>query len=79
MTQELICSSCGHRGKAKTITRGSFLVEIILWLLFLIPGLLYSIWRLSSRHKACWSCGSQTLIPANSPVGKKIISDYNEK
>lgn len=62
------CSSCGHEGRGKTATRGHLLIEIILWICFLIPGLIYSIWRHSSRYKVCTSCGSNTLVPPNSPV-----------
>lgn len=62
------CATCGHQGKGKTRTRGSLMVEIVLWLCFLIPGLIYSIWRQSSKHKVCASCGSSTLVPLSSPV-----------
>lgn len=62
------CTSCGHEGPAKTVTRGSIAVEIVLWICFLLPGLVYSVWRLSSKYKACTSCGSRTLVPTGSPV-----------
>lgn len=68
----MICASCGTRGEPKTITRGSILIEFILWCFFIVPGLIYSIWRLSSRGKGCPSCGNTGMIPVNSPIGKKI-------
>lgn len=64
------CAACGHEGKGRTRTRGSLLIEIVLWLCFLIPGLIYSIWRQGSKYKACVSCGSTTLVPLNSPVAR---------
>lgn len=64
----MYCTTCGHEGPAKTVTRGSIAVEIILWICFLLPGLVYSVWRLSSKYKACTSCGSRTLVPTGSPV-----------
>lgn len=50
------CPNCSFEGEAKTKTPGSFLIELVLWLCFLIPGLIYSIWRLSARGKVCPRC-----------------------
>ena len=73
----LFCTTCGHEGPGKTKTRGSTLIEVILWLCFLVPGLIYSVWRLGSKYKACTSCGGTTLVPPHSPIAKatkKILS-----
>ncbi|WP_157314092.1 hypothetical protein [Chitinibacter sp. GC72] len=61
------CTACGHQGESHSHTSGSIGIEVVLWICFLIPGLIYSIWRLSSRHDVCSFCGSKSLIPANSP------------
>jgi hypothetical protein len=58
-----------------TITKGSIFLEIILWLCFILPGLIYSIWRHISRHEACASCKQTTLIPVTSPMGQKFIQE----
>lgn len=68
-----VCTACGSRCIPATKTGGHFAIELILWLCFLIPGLIYSIWRLGSRQKACPACGSTALVPVNSPVGRRII------
>lgn len=75
MSVEIVCTSCGYVGKPETITKGSFGIEVILWLCFLIPGLIYSVWRLSSRHKGCPSCGQTTLIPRTSPMAQKFLRE----
>lgn len=62
------CMTCGHDGPTTTITRGSFGIEIILWLCFIIPGVIYSLWRLTTRAPACSSCGASTLVPVDSPA-----------
>jgi hypothetical protein len=67
-----ICARCGVQGSLKSETRGSFLIEVVLWLMFIIPGLIYSLWRLSTRRKVCGSCGSHELVPLNSPRGKQL-------
>lgn len=57
------CPNCGHEGRAETYTKGSFGIEVVLWLLFLIPGLIYSIWRLCSRYKGCSQCRWEHVAP----------------
>lgn len=66
------CPHCGSTGRPVRITKGSLLVEIIAWLCFLLPGLLYSLWRLSSRYEACRTCRQAGIIPVGSP---KAIAD----
>jgi len=78
MAQKLICSTCGHIGSTKTAVKGSILIEIILWLCFIIPGVIYSLWRSSSRHKTCPKCGGTNLIPLDTPVGIKILADQGK-
>jgi hypothetical protein len=46
------------------------LIELVLWLCFAVPGLVYSLWRINSRHQACSACGSRALVPTTSPVAK---------
>jgi hypothetical protein len=72
-----ICSHCGYVGKPVSQMKGSFLMEIALWLFFLFPGLLYSIWRLTSVEKVCPQCKSPNMIPVDSPRGKKIWEELN--
>jgi hypothetical protein len=71
----LVCTTCGHHGPATTHTRGSIWLELVLWLCFIVPGLIYSVWRLTSRGRACAKCGASTLVPADSPVGRKLLAD----
>src|SRR5690606_29737256 len=63
----MYCSSCGAEGATRTATKGSIWLEIVLWLCFIVPGLIYSIWRITTRHQVCASCGALTLMPPNSP------------
>jgi hypothetical protein len=66
---ELVCTNCGFRGKSKRVTKGSFLIELVLWLMLIVPGLIYSIWRLTSRYSACPQCGAGNMIPIDSRKG----------
>jgi hypothetical protein len=62
------CKTCGHTGATTTKTPGSLGIEIVLWLLLIVPGVIYSVWRLSARKPACTACGSVDIVPADSPV-----------
>lgn len=75
---QLICSNCGTIGSPKTVTKGSILIEIVLWICFIVPGLIYSIWRLTTRTKACRSCGADNMVPLTSPMGKKLQSEFKD-
>ena len=70
-----LCTSCAYVGETKTISKGSVNTGIILWFFFLIPGLVYSIWRFLSRHEVCPICDQATIIPAGSPKTKNIIRE----
>lgn len=69
----MVCTICGFVGKPKNKTQGSFLLEIFLWLCAILPGLLYSIWRLTSKKKICPVCGNPTMIPTNTPRGALLL------
>lgn len=79
MAHELFCKSCGKIAKPRKLTKGSFLIELILWLCFLIPGIIYSIWRLTSRTFVCPYCESEDLIGKGSPVAKHMMENMNGK
>lgn len=53
---------------------GSFIAEILLWLFFIIPGVIYSFWRLSATSTVCRVCGSDKLVPLSSQYYKKMIA-----
>lgn len=76
MAKTLICSACGTVGKSKTETRGSFFIEIVLWLCFLIPGLIYTIWRLTTKRQVCRACNGQEMLPLDTPGGKATAAKF---
>jgi ssDNA-binding Zn-finger/Zn-ribbon topoisomerase 1 len=68
------CLQCNSQfDKTRTVTPGSFAIELFLWLLLLVPGLIYSIWRLTARHQACPVCGAKTLVPSTSPAAQRFL------
>jgi hypothetical protein len=67
------CPNCGKVGRPKTVTRGSCLIELLLWIFFIVPGIIYSVWRLSSRYQACRFCGYPNLAPIDSPAAQRAL------
>ena len=73
----MFCTACGHEGHTATHTKGHFAIELVLWCCFVVPGLIYSIWRLSTRTPVCSSCGSAALVPGTSPVATRMRKDLD--
>lgn len=71
-TDKRFCPTCGHVGEPARETPGSIWIEVVLWLCFIVPGLIYSIWRLNRRHDVCAKCGAATLLPVDSPVAMSM-------
>lgn len=72
---QLICTLCGYAGSVGKKNKGSDLIEVVLWLFFLIPGIIYSIWRRSDKQSVCPKCGNKTMIPADSPQGQRLMAE----
>jgi ribosomal protein L37E len=74
--KKIICATCGTQAEPIRQTRGSIWIELALWLLFLVPGLLYSLWRLTTKHTVCRQCGSTEIVPVTSPRGAALSQQY---
>jgi hypothetical protein len=68
-----VCSMCGYCGVPSKRTRGNILIEIVLWLCFMVPGLIYTLWRMTSKFEACPACERESMIAAASPNGAEMI------
>src|SRR5580658_4669242 len=73
MAQKM-CLQCGSVGDTKQFMKGSILTELFLWLFFLLPGLIYSIWRHTTVAQVCSKCGSSNVIPLDSPIAQNILA-----
>ena len=74
---KVICTVCGAAENPKEYSKGSFLVEVVLWLCFIVPGLIYTIWRHASKYDGCRSCKSKAIVPLSSPMGKRLSQDFH--
>lgn len=69
-----LCATCGSVARPWNHTPGSIGIELLLWLCFLLPGVLYSIWRLASRKPACPHCLSHDLLPIDTPRAQHLAA-----
>jgi hypothetical protein len=68
------CTKCGHVSNGKKIVKGTFLMEVCLWILLLPVGAFYSVWRLMTKYNGCEKCEGDSLIPSDSPMAKKMMT-----
>jgi hypothetical protein len=66
----MICTRCGTIGWPQRHTPRSFGLELLLFLLFVIPCLVYGVWRLAARRWVCAACVADALVPIDSPTGR---------
>ena len=66
-----ICLDCKTIAEPRVKPRGSGLLEVISWLLCLVPGLVYSIWRRSAKQAVCASCGGR-VARTDHPIGASL-------
>jgi hypothetical protein len=71
----MVCMQCGTPGRPRRYTKGSIIVELLLWLMMILPGFLYSLWRLSSRYDGCPTCGAPHMVPSGSPRAKALLGE----
>jgi hypothetical protein len=74
MAEQKLCTVCGTVGDTKRNMKGSILTELFLWCFFLLPGLIYSIWRHSTVAQVCRNCGSPAVIPVTSPIAQQTLA-----
>jgi len=71
----MICTRCGTTfKKPKRHMPGSLVTVVLLWLLFIIPGAIYTAWRYIGVKQACPACGSDSMVPSDSPVGRRMLA-----
>jgi hypothetical protein len=77
LSRVMICTRCGSIDGTKSHTKGTMAIELVLWCCFIVPGLIYSFWRLGSRGVVCTSCEGSQLVKATSPVGAELMQRFH--
>ena len=65
IVSQIKCPNCGYVGKPTCVgwDAGSYFIAIILLIIFIIPGIIYIIWRDSkSRQICCPKCKNLNVV-----------------
>ena len=65
---EYVCEACGFLGRPERELRGSGVVELVLLLCGILPGVVYGIWRHRGPLHLCPRCRRE-VISAESSAG----------
>jgi rRNA maturation protein Nop10 len=66
-----LCTQCGAETSAPVLAApGNGWITLALAIPFVIPAVVYTVWRYTSRRPACPTCGHKTLIPASAPLAR---------
>jgi len=74
MAEPMLCTQCGTIRSPKRVTPGSGWITFVLLLFFIVPGLIYWIWRHTSTYSVCAQCGSKNVIPPRTPLAQDMIA-----
>jgi len=72
--ERYICGDCRGITTFKN-KRGSSFIEFLLWVTLFFPGIFYRMWRNAKPKKICQYCGSDFMLPADSPATYKLLKD----
>ena len=77
--RHFLCTRCLETIRPTSGVRGSFLIELglwataIIWLPLILLGILYSVWRMTTRRKQCPRCSSTELVPSDSERARRLL------
>ncbi|HPI93352.1 MAG TPA: hypothetical protein PLT09_07060 [Deltaproteobacteria bacterium] len=74
-----ICKACWLISTPGYRVKGSLRTEVALWLLMVVPGIVYTLWRHITREKICPACASMAVVPIDSSLGWRFFSDLYSK
>lgn len=69
MAGQVYCNNCSSVTTPKP--SGSVIITLILILFYIIPGIIYEIWR--GKNKRCGQCGSSAIMPLHSPAAQQAM------
>lgn len=72
-----ICKQCGTVNEGGDALPGSGWIELLLWLCYIVPGAIYSIWRRTKKNGACTACGSRDIVQVGTPIGAQLLRQYH--
>jgi len=71
-----ICKQCGTAQYGEHVLPGSGWIEFVLYVVYIVPGIIYSIWRRSKKRPTCRACGSRDVVSLSTPVGSQLARQH---
>lgn len=65
-TRKYVCMECGCQRDPVDAKRGLLVIEIFMWFLYILPGVIYSIWRRVRRQQVCSKCRTPSVVLTSS-------------
>jgi hypothetical protein len=65
-TKQYVCMECGCQRDPIDAKRGLLVIEVFMWLLYIVPGIIYSIWRRVRKHQVCPNCLNPSVVLTSS-------------
>lgn len=70
-----VCTTCGTMfNRPKIVKPGHWLITVVLVFFYIIPAVIFEVWRTAKERKCCPSCGAATVIPSASTFGQRIVA-----
>jgi len=69
-----ICPNCHSIIKPREVESGSGWITLLLLFFFVVPAIIYSFWRSSTRKNTCPTCGAPNPVPLSTPAGQAIAA-----
>lgn len=67
------CNAC-HNTSPTALRKGNGWIELVLYLFYIIPGIIYSVWRRSDPPNVCPMCKAPGLILASAAKPVDVAS-----
>lgn len=64
--KKYLCLECGCQRDPIDAKRGLLVIEIFMWLLYILPGVIYSIWRRVRKQQVCPNCRNPSMVLTSS-------------
>lgn len=70
-----VCTTCAAIGQVRVGRRVNRWIFVLLLLCYVVPGVIYYLWCKQEARPVCGACGSNSLVPAETPAGRRIVAD----
>jgi len=75
--KKYLCLECGCQREPIMANRGMLIIELFMWLLYILPGVIYSIWRRVRKQEICPNCRTPSVVLTSSSRAMKMMRLMN--